>query len=109
MERGDIQTWRLAPKSMCMSWLYRFSPGQRKAIISNALAKKAGKYKTRLARSSIIDDIDSQKLVKAGKKGITMKIPMVSSVDRFSPWSRSIDMTVNIKWEPAPSNADDDM
>ena len=109
MERGDIKSYRLEPKSLCMSMLYNFSPGHRRAIIGNSIAKKAGKYKTKLAQSSTIDCIDIKKLVRAGQKGITMRVPMTACADRFFPRHRSIIMKINIKWEGPPSNADDDL
>lgn len=115
MEFGDTQSYRIEPKGKCMSWLYKFSPGQRRAMLTNAIAKKAGKYKTKLAQSSIIDDIDIKKLVAAGQKGITRKVPLYACADKWmldrvlTQSQRCIEMAVNIKWEPPPSCDDDDL
>jgi len=81
----------------------------------NMYAKKTGKYKIILGMSLPIDDIDVRELVQAGAKGLTINVPIVARVDmtllgmEAKKNHRSIDMKVNIKWEPPPSNENDDL
>ena len=78
------------------------------------LRKRSDKYKINLGMSSVLDDIDTKKLVAAGNKGITITVPIVARADMTrdkvpKPKHRFIDMKVNIKWEPPMSNHDDDL
>ncbi len=114
-ERGDIRAHYLEPRNMAMRMLGKLDlRGTQAALLWNMTARKAGKYKINLGMSSPIDNIDVKKLVAAGQKGVTINVPIVARTDitfrGMVPKEnyRSIDIKVNIKWEPPPSNADDD-
>jgi len=114
-ERGDIRAHHLEPRSKAIRMLQKVDlRGHQSAMLWNKAAKKAGKYKTNLGMSSPIDNIDIRNLVAAGEKGLTIDVPIVARTDialrRLIPKEnhRSISIKVNIKWEPPPSNKDDD-
>ncbi len=114
-ERGDIRAHHLEPRSLAIRMLQTVDlRGHQSAMLWNKAARKAGKYKINLGMSSLIDNIDVRNLVAAGEKGLTIDVPIVARTDialrQLIPKEshRSIDIKVNIKWEPPPSNKDDD-
>lgn len=114
-ERGDYLFSELEPVSKIVEGLRLISKIHDAAHLWNMYAKKTGKYKISLGMSSPIDDIDVHELVQAGDKGLTINVPIVARVDmtllgmEAKKNHRSIDMKVNMKWEPPPSNENDDL
>ena len=114
-ERGAFLSSELEPVSKIVEGLRFISKAHDATHLWNMYAKKTGKYKIRLGMSLPIDDIDVRELVQAGAKGLTINVPIVARVDmtllglEAKKNHRSIDMKVNIKWEPPPSNENDDL
>jgi hypothetical protein len=86
------------------------------SLLKHAAAKKAGIYKTKLGMASIdpFESIDVFELVEAGARGLTLTVPIVARTDMtlrgYIPKNdhRSINMKVNIRWDPPPSSETDD-
>jgi hypothetical protein len=114
-ERGNFLSSELEPAGKIVEGIRFLSKGHQMARLWNMYAKKTRKYKISLGMSSPIDDIDVHELVQAGDKGLTINVPIVARVDmtllgmEVKKNRRSIDMKVNIKWEPPPSNENDDL
>jgi hypothetical protein len=114
-ERGAFLSSELEPVSKIVEGLRFISKAHDATHLWNMYAKKTQKYKISLGMSLPIDDIDVRELVQAGAKGLTINVPIVARVDmtllglEAKKNHRSIDMKVNIKWEPPPSNENDDL
>lgn len=113
-ERGEIRAYRLERENKVWEGILKIDYNQQINLLADQVAKKAGRYGINLATSPLIDNIDVEKLVQAGEKGLTITVPIVARTDMTllgmvpKKDHRSIDLTFNIKWEPPPSNQDDD-
>ena len=116
-ERGTIRAHEIEPQNKFIETM-RFLDlrGNRARRLWNAFAKKSGMYKMNIGVSLPVKDIDVRELVAAGEQGLTIDVPIIARTDMtlhgMVPFPmkkhRSIDMKVNIKWDPPPSNDGDD-
>mmetsp|Transcript_6364 Transcript_6364/g.15050 ORF Transcript_6364/g.15050 Transcript_6364/m.15050 type:complete len:745 (-) Transcript_6364:627-2861(-) len=113
-ENGSIRAHDLEKAHGAVMGLRLLSREYYWRLLWNKTAQTAGQYKINLGMTMPIDNIDIVELVKCGDKGLTMTVPIIARVDLSlmgmvaKKKHRSINMKINVKWEPPPSNDGDD-